>query len=116
MAVIVADFKEPVVGPDGVACHARACGVSRGSGQWQGWIEFNPLNGSPTFRSPYETVQPSSRELREWADDLTPSWLEGALLRALNRLCRTPNQSPALVSPNRDVVGACLAAAERHTG
>ena len=87
MAVIVADFKEPVQGPDGVAFRARACGLPRSAGHWQGWIEFNPLNGAPTFRSPYETLQPSSSDLRQWAGDLTPDYLEDALTRALGRLC-----------------------------
>jgi hypothetical protein len=86
MAVIVADFKEPVVGPDGVEFRARACGLSRATGQWRGWIEFNPLNGAPTFRSPYETEQTSSHGLRQWAGDLTPDYLEDALTRALGRL------------------------------
>ena len=89
MAVIVADFKEPVVGPDGVEFRARACGLSM-SGHWRGWIEFNPLNGAPTFRSPYETEQPSSTGLKEWAGDLTPDYLEDALTRALGRLCPGP--------------------------
>ena len=88
MALIVADYKEPVVGPDGVRFRARACGLSRTHGHWQGWIEFNPLNGAPTFRSPYETVQPSSIDLEQWADGLTHRYLEDALSRALGRLCR----------------------------
>jgi len=87
MAVIVAEFKEPVVGRNGVEFKARACGLSMATGQWRGWIEFNPLNGAPTFRSPYETVQPSSTDLRQWAGDLTPDYLEHALTRALGRLC-----------------------------
>jgi len=86
MAVIVADFDEPVIGPDGVACRARACGLSRPGGRWQGWIEFNPLNGEPTFRSPYETTQASGHELRQWASGLTCRSLEDALVRALDRL------------------------------
>ena len=90
MAVIVADFKEPVVGPDGVEFRARACGLSKSTGQWRGWIEFNPTNGAPTFRSPYETEQASSNGLREWAGDLTPDYLENALTRALGRLCPGP--------------------------
>lgn len=88
MAKIVADFKEPVVGPDGVAFRAKACGLPKGPGNWQGWIEFNPLNGAPTFRSPYETLQPSSHGLEQWAGGLTPRYLESALDRALGRLCR----------------------------
>lgn len=93
MALIVADFKELVIGPDGVAFRARACGLSGPRGDWQGWIEFNPLSGAPTFRSPYETVQPSSRELREWAGHLTPRCLESALARALGRLSRVTNDA-----------------------
>jgi hypothetical protein len=107
MAVIVADFKEPVVGRDGVEFRARACGLSKATGQWRGWIEFNPLNGAPTFRSPYETVQSSSDELRQWADDLTPRFLEDALSRALGRLCPGPLQVISdSGSADRDVVGA----------
>lgn len=86
MAVILADFKEPVVGADGGAFRARACGLPKSTGRWQGWIEFNPVNGAPTFRSPYETEQPSSHELKQWAGDLTPDYLEHALTRALGRL------------------------------
>ena len=104
MAGIVADFKEPVVGPDGVAFRARACGLSRATGQWRGWIEFNTLNGAPTFRSPYETEQPTSSSLRQWADDLTPRYLEDALNRALGRLL--PLAAGVAGSPHRDVVGA----------
>ena len=90
MAVIVVDYKQPVVGPDGLEFRARACGLSKASGNWQGWIEFNPVNGAPTFRSPYETVQPSSSSLKQWAGGLTPRELEHALTRALDRVCPGP--------------------------
>ncbi len=116
MAVIVADFKELVIGPDGVAFRARACGLSRPKGDWHGWIEFNPLGGAPTFRSPYETVQPSSRELREWAGELTPRCLEQALSRALGRLCSLANEERLAASANRDVVRAGVAGRERNAG
>jgi hypothetical protein len=86
MAVIVADFKQPVVGPDGGTFRARVCALSTSRGSWQGWIEFNPLNGDPTFRSPRETLQPTRTDVVHWADGLTPHWLEGALERALDRL------------------------------
>lgn len=86
MAVIVADFKDPVVGPDGGAFRARACALSTPRGAWQGWIEFNPLNGDPTFRSPRETLQPTRTDVVHWAGGLTPRCLEGALDRALGRL------------------------------
>ena len=86
MAVIVADFEEPVVGPNGGTFRARACALSTPRGTWQGWIEFNPLNGDPTFRSPRETLQPTRTAVVHWAVGLTPSCLAGALDRALERL------------------------------
>ena len=90
MAVIVVDYEQPVVGPDGLAFRARACGLNKASGNWQGWIEFNPVNGAPTFRSPYETEQKSSTGLKQWAGGLTLNELEGALTRALDRVCPGP--------------------------
>jgi hypothetical protein len=87
MAVIVVDYKQPVVSPDGNAFRARACGLNKASGNWQGWIEFNPINGAPTFRSPYETLQPTSSSLKQWAGGLTPNELTDALHRALDRVC-----------------------------
>jgi hypothetical protein len=86
MAVIVADFKEPVVGPDGGTFRARACALSTPRGTWQGWIEFNPINGDPTFRSPRETLQPTRTDVMHWAGGLTPHCLASALSRALGRL------------------------------
>ena len=86
MALIVADFKEPVVGPDGGTFRARACALSTSRGGWQGWIEFNPINGDPTFRSPRETLQPTRTDVMHWAVGLTPNCLASALDRALGRL------------------------------
>jgi hypothetical protein len=89
MAVILADFKQPVVGPNGGSFRARACALPT-RGTWQGWIEFNPLNGDPTFRSPRETVQPTRTDVAHWATGLTPHCLAGALDRALDRLSPLP--------------------------
>ena len=56
---------------------------------WQGWIEFDPLNGPAgrdTLRSPRETTQPNRTDTEYWATGLTPVYLEGALRRALSPL------------------------------
>lgn len=90
MAVIVAEYQQPVTGPNGVACKARACALATPKGAWHGWIEFNPLNGAPTFRSPRETEQPSRQAIILWAGALTPPRLEESLDRALERLRITP--------------------------
>lgn len=86
MAVIVAEFPNPVAGRNGVNCRARACALSTRRGAWHGWIEFNPLDGAPTFISPRETEQPSRVAISQWADGLTPPALEQALDRALIRV------------------------------
>jgi hypothetical protein len=52
-------------------------------GRWEGWIEFIPVDGSKTVRSPRETTQPNRTDTAYWASGLTPVYLEGALERAL---------------------------------
>ena len=71
--------------PDGTAFHARACGEEMSDGLWQGWLEFEPLEGSSgqPLRSPRETTQPNRTDAVYWATGLTAVYLEGALERAL---------------------------------
>ncbi len=92
MAVVLAEYGEPVVGPKGLGFRARACALPTRSGLWQGWIEFNPTNGEPSFRSPHETVQPSRTGVMDWAVSLTPQHLSCALDRALGRLGYPPSR------------------------
>ena len=86
MAFVLAEYGDPVVGPEGEGFRARACALPTRTGLWQGWIEFNPTNGEPTFRSPHETVQPSRISVTDWAVTRTPYHLACALERALGRL------------------------------
>jgi hypothetical protein len=57
-------------------------------GLWEAWIEFVPIDGGPAVRSPRETTQPNGRDAAYWASGLTPIYLEGALVRALNPAVR----------------------------
>ena len=86
MAMVVAEFGEPVRGPSGSGFRARACALATPRGQWQGWIEFDPIDGAPTFRSPHETIVATRSAVVLWASELTASHLERALTRALGRL------------------------------
>src|SRR5262245_28363581 len=52
-------------------------------GLWQGWIEFEPVDGGAPIRSSRETTQPNRTDTEYWATGLTPIYLEGALRRAL---------------------------------
>ena len=86
MAHVLAEYGEVVAARAGIAFRARACALPTRSGLWKGWIEFNPTNGDPTFRSPQETMQSSRTGVMNWAINMTPNELDLALDRALGRL------------------------------
>jgi hypothetical protein len=108
MAAVFVQFAHPVIGEDGTAYLAQACGAPTADGMWEGWIEFVPLGGGEPVRSPRETTQPTRTDTAYWATGLTPMYLEGALHRALHppvRRTAEPAQSlfdapaPRRVSP-----------------
>ena len=86
MALVLNEFREPIVDPNGNGFKAKACALPNAKGLWQGWIEFNPTNGSPTFRSPAETMQATRSGVVKWAASLTTDHLSCALDRARVRI------------------------------
>ncbi len=86
MAEVLMAFSSPVQSPDGSWYSARACGGQMDDGRWQGWIEFEAVDGSEPVRSPRETTQPNRTDTEYWATGLTPVYLEGALERALRTI------------------------------
>jgi len=94
MAEVLVAFNDMVLSPDGLSYAARACGSEMDDGRWQGWIEFDALDGSETVRSPRETTQPNRTDTEYWATGLTPVYLEGALERALRPV------SPRIAEPS----------------
>ena len=97
MAETLLQFKTPIAAPDGSLYRARACGTSTESGLWEGWIEFDALDGTAgvaTLRSPRETTQPNRRDAEYWATGLTPVYLEGALSRATDPVVVAPARPP----------------------
>jgi len=112
MAEVLARFSEPVVDQERRKYRAQACGAPTPDGLWEGWIEFEPLDGGPPLRSPRETTQPNGRDAAYWASGVTPIYLEGALRRALNPTVRReaapaeplfdgPAPKPVVVSASR---------------
>lgn len=83
MAETLVQFQTPVIGRDGTAYVARACGSPAADGLWHGWIEFSPADGGEPVRSGRETTQPNRRDAIYWATGLSAVYLEGALQRAL---------------------------------
>jgi hypothetical protein len=97
MASVLFEYQPFFKGPTGITYRARACGSEMEDGRWQGWVEFLPPRGGRVLLSPRETIQPNRTDLAYWASGLTPVYLEGALVRALDRhrakaVFRTANQ------------------------
>jgi hypothetical protein len=84
MAEVLVTFNDPISGADGTVYRARACGREMSDGRWEGWIEFEALDGSAVLRSGRETTQPNRTDTEYWATGLTAVYLEGALERALH--------------------------------
>jgi hypothetical protein len=59
-----------------------ARGELRDDGMWEGWIEFQPLDGGQPLRTGRETTQPNRDALVYWASGLEPIYFEGAFERA----------------------------------
>jgi hypothetical protein len=93
---VLLQFDGAVAGGDGRAYVARVCGRETGNGLWEGWIEFDPGDGTAVLRTPRETEQPNRRDLEYWATGLTRAYLEGALARA--RDPHLPDPGPRTVA------------------
>lgn len=100
MADVLVSFNDTIVA-DGVSYRARACGREMDDGRWEGWIEFESLDGSEVLRSGRETTQPNRTDVAYWATGLTPVYLEGALDRALHpvTIARVEEEVPAFDGP-----------------
>ena len=99
MAEILVRYQLPVRNPNGLQYEARAYGAAIDHVLWEGWIEFVPIGGGRTLRTPRETTQPNRVDTVYWATGLTGVYLEGALIRAiistLSSQSRQPRQSAA---------------------
>lgn len=91
---------------NGAEYRVKACGSPMEGSLWQGWLEFEPLGGGETIRSPRETTQPNRTDTAYWATGLTAVYLEGALQRALR-----PGRTEAAADPGRPAFDAPAPAA-----
>jgi hypothetical protein len=99
-AEVLVTFSDTISGPDGSLYLARACGREMADGRWEGWIEFEAIDGTAVLRSGRETTQPNRTDAAYWATGLTPVYLEGALDRALNPVAPLP--PPVVMTPAFD--------------
>jgi hypothetical protein len=85
VAEVIEEYDRTVSAPDGSLWSARAC-ARPFAGHWEGWIEFVPRRiGLSPVRTARETTQPDRHAVAYWAGGITPTYLDGALARALHR-------------------------------
>jgi len=82
MAEVLVQYQEPL-SAKGKTYIPRVCGRPAPDGGWEGWIEFEPEDGSTVLRSRRETRQSDRHALLYWATGLTHVYLEGSLERTL---------------------------------
>jgi hypothetical protein len=101
MAEVLRDFGL-VTESGGQTYRVRACGSELDESRWQGWLEFEPVDGGETLRSSRETTQPNRADTIYWASGLSLVYIEGALDRTLKPLVRRlaePLPEPAFDGP-----------------
>ena len=106
MAEVILEY-EPITGEDGGRWVTHAVGRRRRDKMWEGWIEFVPLSGGSPLRGRRETTQPSRDDLVYWATGITPIYLKGALIRALEPPLERPRPrriKPHFAGPAPEVV------------
>lgn len=86
MIEFVRQYTTPTAGPGGEWHVVRAYADQQPGGLWEGWFVFFPLSGGRPVASDRETTQSKREDVDYWAGGITPVYLEGALLRALDRL------------------------------
>jgi hypothetical protein len=79
---------------------ARACGHERADEKWEAWLEFEPVDGGETLRTPREGTEHDRASLFAWAQAITPVYLEGALVRATSG--ESIDRPPAVRAPAFD--------------
>lgn len=83
MLDLIHRFARPVSDPEGRLYAVEAYGRVSSTGLWEGWLEFVGVGRGIVLRTATETRQPSRRGVVYWASGLRPTYLEGALARAM---------------------------------
>ena len=82
---LIRTYPNVVLETDGRVFACASYGRQRADGRCEGRIVFFPLDGGSAVATDRETTQPRRASLEYWADGLIPTFLQGALARALRR-------------------------------
>src|SRR5262245_14639927 len=63
---------------------ARAYAGQQPGGLWEGWFVFFPVSGGEALATDRETTQSKREDIVYWSSGISPTYLEGALRRALD--------------------------------
>jgi hypothetical protein len=83
MPELLVTFTVPTRSSSGDLYWARAFGGVADDGLWEGWLEFTRGGDDIVVHTSRETEQPNRDDLVYWAQGLSDTYLEGALVRAL---------------------------------
>lgn len=83
MSDLIADLPFRVTDTDGRDFYASVVGRPRADGEWEGWLEYVPLDDTDVLVTPIETTQSNRAALERWAEALTETYVEGAFSRAV---------------------------------
>lgn len=79
MAELIRQFSSLTQAGDGTQYVARVYGEQRRDRVWVGWIEFAPLNDTPTLKANRSVEQASRTALVYWAAGLERADLQSVL-------------------------------------
>lgn len=90
MSELIADLPYRVVDTHGHEFYVSVAGALRADGEWEGWLEYVPLDDSDPSVTPTETTQPSRAALEHWAPGLSDTYIQGAFQRAVSAVTGVP--------------------------
>src|SRR5688572_27640870 len=83
MSEIIADLPYIMTDGAGREYYVSVAGDRRADGEWEGWLEYVPLDESDALITPTETTQSNRAALEHWASVLTDTYVQGAFARAV---------------------------------
>lgn len=83
MAEIIEHLPYTVTDAQGRQYYVSVAGNRRADGEWQGWLEYVPLDDSDPLITSTETTQSNRGALQHWAEGLTETYVQGAFARTV---------------------------------
>lgn len=90
MIEFVHQYTNIVAVADGRRFVARAYAAQQPHGLWEAWFVFFPVHGGDAIATDRETTQSKLGDVHYWAGGIEPTYLEGALKRALEHSLAAP--------------------------